>query len=228
MPFGIRRTCMARGGAARVESHAKANGGQQVALESPGAHEIMEYHFHVYFHPNCSASLEAAMSLRSQLLEAVAQRRFVAVLRGSTEEILPGLSPIPASEVLMKPVGPHTVPQYQVWVPKEFFSAVLSFIMLRRKELSVFLHPLGSNELEDHTLNCMWLGEPLKLNLDALEAEAADHGENAALGLGYSKGCYPVLPGQWWHDAVEAASDCEVESESYFVRTDRRTRLLSA
>lgn len=57
------------------------------------------------------------------------------------------------------PYGPHSVGNFKVWTPREYLADMLSFMMLNRGDLTVLLHPLGHDEMEDHTRDAMWLGE---------------------------------------------------------------------
>ena len=62
----------------------------------------------------------------------------------------------------------------------------MSFMMLNRGDLTILLHPLGPNEMIDHTKDAMWLGPSFRLNLDALSPDRADRPQYPELRLGYN------------------------------------------
>ena len=64
---------------------------------------------------------------------------------------------------------------------------MLSFAILHRGSLSVLIHPLGANEVDDHSLHQMWLGDPFPLDLAALNSMGGDDPQYPELKLGYSK-----------------------------------------
>lgn len=64
---------------------------------------------------------------------------------------------------------------------------MLSFAMLNRGELTILIHPLGPNELDDHTRYAMWLGSPYPLDTSVLDPKGGDPPQFPELGLGYSK-----------------------------------------
>ena len=51
---------------------------------------------------------------------------------------------------------------------------MLSFTMLKRGSLSVLIHPLARNEVEDHTVHKMWLGEAYPIDVSTLNAIGGD------------------------------------------------------
>ena len=63
---------------------------------------------------------------------------------------------------------------------------MLSFAMLNRGDLTILLHPLGNNEVDDHTIDAMWLGESSRLDLSPLDPEGGDDPECPELGLDYN------------------------------------------
>ena len=62
----------------------------------------------------------------------------------------------------------------------------MSFFMENRGNLTVMNHPLSDDEIWDHTLNALWLGDSYRLNIDVLDHSPEDSGEYPELGLGYS------------------------------------------
>lgn len=66
-------------------------------------------------------------------------------------------------------VGPHPRWSCQLAFPPELFGAVIPWLALHRRGLTVFIHPETGDALADHTAHAMWMGEMLELNLKALE-----------------------------------------------------------
>ena len=64
---------------------------------------------------------------------------------------------------------------------------MLSFTMLKRGSLSVLIHPLARNEVEDHTVHKMWLGEAYPIDVSTLNATGGDEPQYPELNLGYSQ-----------------------------------------
>ena len=62
----------------------------------------------------------------------------------------------------------------------------MSFAMLHRGDLTILLHPLGNNEIDDHTIDAMWLGPSSRLDLSVLSSTGGDDPECPELGLGYN------------------------------------------
>ena len=63
---------------------------------------------------------------------------------------------------------------------------MLSFSLLNRGQLSILVHPLGRNEVEDHSTHAMWLGQPFPLDLSILDPKGGDPPQFPELKLGYS------------------------------------------
>lgn len=170
--------------------------------------EIKEFHFHTYFHlfetaqdcPRCNSSFVAAERLRRQLVEQVRRRKFVAVCAGVDDEMLPGLNVSNTYPVNTHPQGPHPIGSFETWVPTEYVGSVMSFFMIHRQELTILMHPLSSNAIEDHIGRSVFFGPPVALNLNVIEKDG-DPPQYRELGLGYSRhhGAAPVA-GQWWHE----------------------------
>ena len=118
--------------------------------EDPAA--IAGYHAHVYYG---AATRDAAARLREALGE-----RF-AVRLGRWHD---------------KPVGPHPVPMYQVAFAAEEFARLVPWLMLNRGKLNILVHRLTGDDYEDHAHFALWLGKPVKLNLEFLR-QAGQAGE---------------------------------------------------
>lgn len=152
-----------------------------------GYQMIKEYHFHPYWHQNNPEEEKAALSLRDAIINEVARGNMTVVCDGVTRSILPGLNESQVSKFNRHPAGPHPVGNFQIWTPQEYFSQMLSFLMDKRGNISVLLHPLGKNPLRDHTADAMWLGEKYPLDLSVLSPMGGFYAQYPELGLGYSK-----------------------------------------
>ena len=67
-----------------------------------------------------------------------------------------------------QPVGPHPVPMYQVAFAPDQFPKVVPWLMLNRAELTVLVHPETGDQIADHTINALWLGQVLELDIEFL------------------------------------------------------------
>ena len=65
-----------------------------------------------------------------------------------------------------KPVGPHPMWSCQLLFKTENLSKMIPWLMQNREGLIVFVHPVSGNDLEDHTIHAMWLGEAVDLNIE--------------------------------------------------------------
>jgi aromatic ring-cleaving dioxygenase len=104
------------------------------------------YHAHVYYD---AASRDDASRLR----EALEQRFQVEMGRWRDQ-----------------PVGPHPQPMYQVKFGVGEFANIVPWLMLNRLGLTILVHPDTDDAYRDHAVNALWLGEKLKLRLDAFQA----------------------------------------------------------
>jgi DOPA 4,5-dioxygenase len=110
---------------------------------------ITGFHVHVYFDPPTRAT---ALGVRDGLAE-----RFDVEL----------------GRIHDRAMGPHPKSMYQVkFVPSEF-SALLQWLMLNHAGLDVLIHPETGDDVADHTVNALWLGEKLTLNIEFLRKFAA-------------------------------------------------------
>lgn len=67
-----------------------------------------------------------------------------------------------------RPVGPHPRGSYQIAFEPEHLGSLLPWLMLNRGALTVFVHPLTGDDIDDHDELALWLGPPELLNLEAL------------------------------------------------------------
>jgi len=148
---------------------------------------IKEYHFHTYWFQDNPESYTAALRIQTELINAVAEGKFVVVLPGITEDIIPGINEDRIPPIYTKPLGPHPVGSFETWVPREYLNDAVSFFMQRRGELSILLHPLTRYDVEAHYAQGMWLGTPLRLDYSALPTDTgAPRAQYPELKLGYS------------------------------------------
>ena len=102
--------------------------------------------------------------------------------------MLPGLIPPgPDYDLHNGPYGPHTLADFKVWVPKEYYVEFMTFAMLNRGDLMCLIHPLGRASLEDHTTWAMYIGGVnVQVDESHLSVEGGDEPEFPELGLGYN------------------------------------------
>lgn len=114
---------------------------------------IHSWHAHVYF--DSAATRERAAALRDHIGD-----RF-AVQMGRWHDA---------------PIGPHTLPMYQVAFATQLFASLVPWLMLERDGLSVLVHPNTLAPHADHLQHALWLGPPLPLNerVLPLRIDAAD------------------------------------------------------
>lgn len=108
---------------------------------------INGYHAHVYY--TDADTRQRAAELREELEE-----RFTVEMGRWRDE----------------PVGPHPLPMYQVAFETAQFAAIVPWLMLNRRGLTILVHPETGAAVEDHLDHPLWLGEKLDLNADFLRS----------------------------------------------------------
>ena len=63
-------------------------------------------------------------------------------------------------------IGPHPEPMYQVAFPADLFGSFVPWLMLKRGDLSVLIHPLVGDPLPEHRDLPLWMGQPIDLRLE--------------------------------------------------------------
>ena len=101
------------------------------------------YHAHIYYD---AASRDRAWALRERVSAAFPEAEI-----GRFHE---------------KNVGPHPRWSCQVAFTLEMFATLVPWLMLNRDDLTIFLHPLTGNALDEHEQFPIWMGEILPLDLD--------------------------------------------------------------
>lgn len=64
-----------------------------------------------------------------------------------------------------KNVGPHTKWSCQISFGAKDFEIFVAWLESNRGDLSILIHALSGNDLEDHTTYAYWLGNSLELSL---------------------------------------------------------------
>lgn len=103
-----------------------------------------EFDAHIYFSENTQSEAE---QLRALALEKFKGRLFF------------------VGEMIPEPIGPHLLPMFEMNFPKDLFADVVLWLMSHRGSLSVLVHELTGDDLNDHTDAALWLGSPVALDL---------------------------------------------------------------
>ncbi|WP_027967262.1 DOPA 4,5-dioxygenase family protein [Halomonas halocynthiae] len=99
------------------------------------------YHAHVYFE-------QATLPLATSLCEQAGEKFGLKVGR-----------------VHQKNVGPHPKWSCQITFGTKHFDQLVPWLEQNREGLSILIHALTGNDLEDHTIYAYWLGDSLELDL---------------------------------------------------------------
>jgi aromatic ring-cleaving dioxygenase len=73
--------------------------------------------------------------------------------------------PVRVGRVHEKLVGPHPRWSCQLAFDAAIFDELINWLEERRDGLSILVHGLTGNDLEDHTTHASWLGESVPLDL---------------------------------------------------------------
>eukprot|EP00483_Globobulimina_turgida_P002740 UN02745 len=185
-----------QGGACHVTTHAFKDKINQTEIIYTSTGEIEEYHFHVYFFQDNNLSVNSAQWIQQQLIQKVINHEFLVVLVGINDTILPDLNTSAVPLFNMAPIGPHPCGSYEVWTPAQYLHQVISWFMMNRGELTILLHPLTDDEIEDHYGRIMWLGPPYRIDHTILAG--ADEPQYSELQIGYNYNAKsPYAPQNW-------------------------------
>jgi len=115
------------------------------------------WHAHVYYD---APHRPAAEALRERL----------------TAWLAPGSRPqlLYVGRMAEDPIGPHPLPQFESHFAGRWREAVRAEVAATG--LRALIHPLTDDDLADHTTLAHWVGEPLELDLTALDPPGANQG----------------------------------------------------
>jgi aromatic ring-cleaving dioxygenase len=108
---------------------------------------IQTYHAHIYFALDKTA---LAAQVRDNIIKDLPQLTY-------TGQLIP------------MPIGPHPMPMFEIHIPAADFSYAMATIEKLRGGLSVLIHPVQHDEVAAHTVEAVWLGEALTLDIDFLK-----------------------------------------------------------
>ena len=69
-----------------------------------------------------------------------------------------------------KLVGPHPCWSCQITFSQKDFEDFIPWLEKQRESLTILVHALTGNDLQDHTEFAYWLGNPVELNLSLFKA----------------------------------------------------------
>jgi len=111
------------------------------SAKAPSRNAFESYHAHVYFD-------EKTTEQARELCQTAATLFGVAMGR-----------------VHQRPVGPHPHWSCQLSFDSTQFDRLIPWLEAHRGGLTVLVHAVTGNHLEDHTTHAAWLGKPARLNL---------------------------------------------------------------
>ena len=76
--------------------------------------------------------------------------------------------PLVVGRLHEKPVGPHPRGSCQLAFGADLLGAVLPWLIVNRRGLTVFVHAMTGDAIADHTDHVVWLGPSETLDLAAL------------------------------------------------------------
>lgn len=103
------------------------------------------YHAHIYFD---GYSLDAASAICEQ-----AKKLFA----------------VDVGKLHQKIVGPHPRWSCRIGFDHSQFDTLVPWLEQNRNELTILIHCISGNDLDDHTKYASWLGEPLTLDLSVFD-----------------------------------------------------------
>jgi aromatic ring-cleaving dioxygenase len=115
------------------------------------------YHAHIYYSAGQRPAAEALRDAFIRLREAGREPHILFVGR-----------------LTDKGAGPHPIPQYEVHFLGRSLRGVISAI--EASGLRALVHPLTDDDMADHTKLARWIGEPVDLDLTALDPPGRNQG----------------------------------------------------
>jgi len=112
-----------------------------------------QYHIHVY-NGETVEDQENANLMVSLLKEAESKNLFKEEVTIETGFVYPS--------------GPHKFPQWEIRANQSDIGIMIDFIMRRRKNNVVMIHPVSMEEHKSHTLDAFWWGIPKELDEEYL------------------------------------------------------------
>ncbi len=103
------------------------------------------YHAHVYFDQSSLEQASALCSLAAELFN------------------------VNIGTIHQKNVGPHPCWSCQISFNRDHFDQLVPWLDNQRQNLNILIHPVTGNNLDDHSKNAAWLGEPIPLNLSLFQ-----------------------------------------------------------
>jgi aromatic ring-cleaving dioxygenase len=122
-----------------------------------------QYHVHIY-HGDTTEDQENALEMVKSIRAADTRNLF-------KEEIL-------VQQGFVSPKGPHKYPQWEVRIYQPDLGVIIDFIMRRRKNNIVMIHPCAVEEYDAHMHDAFWWGTPKDLDEDYLRKLEKDLKEN--------------------------------------------------
>lgn len=115
--------------------------------KGPHPRKVRGYHAHVYFNESKRVHAER---MHQQLL-------------------LQNLERIKVSPLFEDLKGPHPEGMFEILFGVNAYSAILSFLERETGPLDVLIHTVTGDDLYDHTLGALWIGQRLDLNFSQLD-----------------------------------------------------------
>ena len=115
------------------------------------------HHAHIYYLPEQRPAAEALRDAFLREMEGEAGPRILFVGR-----------------LADRPVGPHPIPQFEIHFGADAVEGIAGTI--ERSGLRALIHPLTDDDLADHSSLARWIGEPIALDLTALDPPGHNQG----------------------------------------------------
>jgi aromatic ring-cleaving dioxygenase len=120
---------------------------KKVAIATFFNYDNLMYHAHIYF---ALDEIALATQVHENIAQAIPQLTYV-------------------GDLIPMPIGPHPLPMFEIHIPRPQLESAIAAIDMLREGLSVLIHPVQHDEVAAHTIDAVWLGETLTLNIDFLK-----------------------------------------------------------